>query len=108
MTALAALPNVHVKLSGLEYVMGGWTADAGKTATVKGLVREVISLFGHRRCMFASNFPVDLFMSREAGGEVAFPALYDAFHALVEDLPLEERTALFHNTAARVYRVPAA
>lgn len=30
---------------------------------------------------------------------------YAAFHALVEDLPLADRTALFHDTASRVYNI---
>lgn len=60
MAALAALPNVHVKISGLDYIRHGWAVDAGANAVVKGLVREVVALFGASRCMFASNFPVDL------------------------------------------------
>jgi hypothetical protein len=105
MQALAKLPNVHVKLSGLEYVLGGWTADSAKKATVHSLVREVIGMFSPERCMFASNFPVDLHMSRMAGGEVSFTQLYAAFHEIVADLPLRDREALFHGTAERVYKV---
>jgi predicted TIM-barrel fold metal-dependent hydrolase len=60
MAALAALPHVHVKISGLDYIRHGWAVDPEAKAVVKGLVREVVHMFGAGRCMFASNFPVDL------------------------------------------------
>lgn len=100
MAALAALPNVHIKLSGLDYIRSGWIGDSAINGQIKGLVREVIALFGVSRCMFASNFPVDLWSSK-----VGLVDTYAAFHALVEDLPLADRTALFHDTASRVYNI---
>mmetsp|Transcript_10852 Transcript_10852/g.33481 ORF Transcript_10852/g.33481 Transcript_10852/m.33481 type:complete len:316 (+) Transcript_10852:306-1253(+) len=53
---LAALPQVRVKLSMLGYLVPGWTADAAKEAVVAGLAKELLALFGPRRCMFASNW----------------------------------------------------
>jgi predicted TIM-barrel fold metal-dependent hydrolase len=41
MRALAALPNVYVKVSMLEYVHKGWQSDPEAHALVQGLVREV-------------------------------------------------------------------
>jgi len=49
MTALAALPNVNVKLSMLGYAVPGWWADEGKEALVKGLVLETVERFGSER-----------------------------------------------------------
>jgi len=60
MTALAGCPNVYVKLSGLDYIRSGWIGAPEAHAQVAGLVAEVLALFGVDRCMFASNFPVDL------------------------------------------------
>ena len=58
--ALAALPHVHVKLSMVGYSVPGWQADAAKEEEVKAAFRYCIEQFGTERCMFASNFPVDL------------------------------------------------
>ena len=59
---------------------------------------EAIELFGPNRCMFASNFPV-------AGLRIAFDDLYRAYKKMVADFSLDEKTMLFRDTAARVYRL---
>jgi len=41
MRALAALPQVYVKLSMLEYTSPGWQKDPEAKAIIKKLVREV-------------------------------------------------------------------
>ena len=48
--------------------------------------------------MSASNFPVD-------GLCTGYHALFDAFKAFVADRPAAEQRALFHDNAARVYRI---
>ena len=99
MQALARLPHVSVKLSMLFFCAQGYHTDAAKEEHVRRLVREVIGLFGADRCMFASNYPVD----RIQGIDIA--TLYGKFVAWTADLSEAERSALFHDTAARVYRV---
>jgi hypothetical protein len=66
--ALAALgPRVCIKISGLEYIYGGWLEKGSRAReVVKDLVFFVLDTFGPGRCMVASNFPVDLAM----GGKV--------------------------------------
>ncbi len=61
MAALAALPQVRVKLSMLCYTDKDWDA-AGSVgrARVFAAVKRVLDLFGVDRCFFASNFPVDI------------------------------------------------
>ena len=54
MKALAALPHVAVKLSGMGFIRRDWSLDH-----VGGLVRETIDLFGIDRCAFASDTPTD-------------------------------------------------
>jgi predicted TIM-barrel fold metal-dependent hydrolase len=56
MEQLAALPNVHVKISMLGYALPGWAADEGTEDQLAGLVRETISRFGPHRCMFSTNW----------------------------------------------------
>ena len=51
--------------------------------------------------MFASNFPVD-------GPQIiGFDAMMSAYKRMVRDLPGPDRRALFHDTAARFYRLDA-
>jgi predicted TIM-barrel fold metal-dependent hydrolase len=71
--ALAALgPRVSIKISGLEYICGGWLArDSAARETVRGLVFEVLEAFSPSRCMVASNFPVDLAMGGKVRGGAA-------------------------------------
>ncbi|HET7342570.1 MAG TPA: amidohydrolase family protein [Methylomirabilota bacterium] len=89
----AAEPNVTLKISGLGQPDKSWPREGNRR-----IVREAIAIFGAARCMFASNFPVD-------GLCVGYGELFDAFAAFVRDRPEAERRALFHDTAARVYRL---
>ncbi len=93
MAALAERPNVAVKLSCLCLPNGPWREEQNRP-----LVRETIALFGAERCMFASNFPVD-------GLRIGYGAMMRAYKRMVQDLPAPDRRALFHDTAARFYRL---
>jgi predicted TIM-barrel fold metal-dependent hydrolase len=90
----AAQPNVAIKISGLGLRDKSWPRDGNRQ-----IVRDTIAIFGAARCMFASNFPVD-------GLCIGYRELFDAFKAFVADRPAAEQRALFHDTAARVYRLP--
>jgi L-fuconolactonase len=59
-----------------------------------------IELFGPRRCMFESNFPVDK-------GMCSYPVLWNAFKRIASGASAEEKAALFHDTAARFYNLPS-
>lgn len=93
MAALAARPNLCVKISGLGMVDRGWS-----TASIRPFVLRAIELFGPHRCMFASNFPVD----RLHG---PFGAHFSAFDAISADFSADERAMLFGGTAERIYRI---
>lgn len=99
MQALADLPHVDVKLSMLWFARAKFCEDAEAEAKVRDLVREAIDLFGVERCMFASNYPVERLMG------ISIPALYGKFLDWTADLPDDQRWALFHDTAARAYRL---
>lgn len=93
MRALAALPNVFVKVSGMGFVYRPWSAGA-----VRGRVLETIDIFGADRALFASDFPTDrLFAS--------FDETLDALADAVSDFTESERRALFARNANRVYRL---
>jgi predicted TIM-barrel fold metal-dependent hydrolase len=57
-----------------------------------------IEQFGPNRCMFESNFPVDKV-------SYSYNVMYNAFKRLSAHYTAAERAAMFHDTAARVYRI---
>lgn len=95
MGALAELPQVSLKLSMLSYPQQQWD----QSRLVTDAVLRAIELFGVERCMFASNFPVELPQNWPA------PTLYRAFRQLVQEFSLTEQQSLFAENAQRVYRV---
>jgi predicted TIM-barrel fold metal-dependent hydrolase len=106
MTALAACPNVMVKLGGLAMPVNGYDyhddalpPDSAKLAQDwMPWVETCIALFGPQRCMFESNFPVDK-------GMCSYPVLWNAFKRMASGASAAEKAALFHDTAARFYRL---
>lgn len=92
--AVAAFPNVSLKISGLGRPGLAWTLEANGP-----VIRDAIAIFGATRCMFASNYPVDRLAA-------PFMTIYDGFRAAVADRPAAERRMLFHDNAVRIYRLP--
>lgn len=91
MTALAAQPNVSVKISGLGMLDWNWTIES-----IRPYVLESIDIFGVDRAMFASNWPVDSLYS-------SFDQLYDAFKSIVSRFSASEQRKLFQENAVRAY-----
>ena len=60
-----------------------------------------IDKFGVDRCMFESNFPVDKV-------SCSYVVLWNSFKRLTSGFSAAERAKLFHDTAARVYRLQRA
>ncbi|MBP2237099.1 putative TIM-barrel fold metal-dependent hydrolase [Sinorhizobium kostiense] len=93
MKTLAQAPNVACKISGLG--MGDWTWT---TESIRPYVEEAIAAFGVRRCMFASNFPVDKLFS-------TYDAIWNSFTEITSAYSESERMALFHDNAASFYKL---
>ncbi len=91
--ALAAEPNVMVKISGLGMIDHAWTVES-----IRPYVLETIDAFGVERCMFASNFPVDRLHATYRG-------IWSAFAQSIEGASRAEQDALFRNNATRIYRL---
>ena len=106
MAELAKCPNVHVKLGGLgmSYLSLGFDrldrpATSEQLAQAWGpLYRHCIDTFGPQRCMFESNFPPD----RDT---VAYPVMWNALKRVAAPYTADEKRALFHDTAAKAYRL---
>jgi len=103
---LAKCPNVYAKLGGLVMPVNGFdfhrrerpaTSDEIVAATAR-YYRHAIDCFGVERCMFESNFPVD----RQS---CSYHVLWNAFKKLVADASPAEKQWLFHDTAAKAYRL---
>ena len=105
--AVAECPNVVVKVGGLGNPISGF--DWHQRPLPPGS-REIaqaaapyylycIEEFGADRCMFESNFPVDK-------QSYSYTVCWNAFKRLTRDFSGGEQADLFHNTAARAYRLP--
>jgi len=103
---LASCDNVMAKLGGLnmEFNGFGWE-NRPKPPTSQELVDatqryfdHTIDQFGIDRCMFESNFPVDML-------SCSYNILWNSFKKMTADRPTADREKLFHGTAARVYRL---
>ena len=90
MELLAARPNIVSKLSGL-----GTFVRVNDTAHVSFVIRETLSLFGSRRCLFGSNFPI----------EKLWTGYRELIGAHLAAIPEAARADVFGNTARRVYRL---
>jgi predicted TIM-barrel fold metal-dependent hydrolase len=103
---LAKSPNVVVKLGGLAMAFCGFPSFLAEPRAPSTQLAEewrpyietCIEAFGPERCMFESNFPVDM-------GSCDYATLWNAFKHLAAGASAEEKTALFSGTAARVYRL---
>jgi L-fuconolactonase len=93
--ALAALPNVSCKLSGMV-TEASWTD--WKVADLRPYVQIVLDAFGPDRVMFGSDWPVCLLAA-------SYAEVVEAAEELTADLTPLERTAIFGDTARRVYNL---
>ena len=103
---LARSPNVVVKLGGLAMAFCNFPSFlAEPRAPSEQLAREwapyieaCIAAFGPERCMFESNFPVDM-------GSCTYAVLWNAFKRIAAGYSADEKAALFSGTASKVYRL---
>jgi predicted TIM-barrel fold metal-dependent hydrolase len=103
---LAACPNVVAKLGGINMEVNGFgwhekprPPSSGELAeATRGYYEFTIEKFGADRCMFESNFPVDAVTC-------SYTVLWNSFKHLTAGASAGEKAKLFHDTAARVYRL---
>lgn len=95
LAALARLPNVVAKVSGLstEADLAGWT-----TADLAPYAEHAVACFGWSRLLFGSDWPV----VNLAGGLSRWRAALDALTASASP---GERRAFLHDNAGRTYRL---
>ena len=106
MVDLARHPNVVVKLGGLGMRVSGSTfheraappTSEELATTWRPYIATTLELFGTKRCLFESNFPVDK-------GMFSYGVMWNAFKRLAAGASGVEKTALFSGTAMAVYRL---
>ena len=105
-TELAACPNVVAKLGGINMEVNGFgwhemerpPTSAELMEATRPYYEHTIDVFGVDRCMFESNFPVDMVTC-------SYNVLWNSFKRLAADYSADEKAKLFHDTATRVYRL---
>lgn len=103
---LAAYPNLFVKLGGLGMPRVGFAfaehveppGSEELARAWKPYIETCLEIFGPRRCMFESNFPVDK-------GQCSYGVIWNCFKRLVKGATPDEQAALFHDTACDVYNL---
>jgi predicted TIM-barrel fold metal-dependent hydrolase len=106
MTDLARCPNVVVKLGGQMRRLAAFDYSAAATPPTseqlagywRPYMETCIDLFGARRCMFESNFPVE-----KVG--TGYAVLWNAFKRIASGASVDEKRELFAGTARRFYRL---
>lgn len=104
--AIAALPNVVVKLGGLGMPEAGFGWDVRPAPPTSDEIaeahgpwyRHAIEMFGPGRAMFESNFPVDRL-------SLSYPVYWNAMKKIAAPFDAPAQDQLFAGTADRVYRL---
>jgi predicted TIM-barrel fold metal-dependent hydrolase len=93
LTAMAAFPNLHVKLSGLGMYSLGLTY-----AQARQVIRDAIQIFGVERTIYGSNFPLEkLYLS--------YADFFDIYRKVMAEYTEAEQRAVFHDNAVKFYRL---
>ena len=106
LAALAPYPNVHLKLGGLSMTMIGFdfqerAAPPGSEELAQAwrpYIEPAIEMFGARRCMFESNFPVD-------SAVCSYRVQWNAFKRITAQASAADKALLYAGTADRFYRL---
>ena len=103
---LATCENVMAKLGGINMKRNGFgwhkreqppNSQELMEAT-RPYYEHAIEQFGVNRCLFESNYPVDKV-------SCSYNVLWNSFKRLAAQYSADEKAKLFHDTAARVYRL---
>lgn len=106
MAELAKCENVIVKLGGVNMPISGhgWESrdrppsSDELLAAAGAYVEQSIELFGADRAMFESNYPAE----RASCG---YGPVWNFFKKITKDFSTDEKAALYHGNAVRVYRL---
>jgi predicted TIM-barrel fold metal-dependent hydrolase len=92
MRAIAKLPNVAIKVSGLGSIEKNY-----EPKVITPFINDVIEAFGLGRCMYGSDMPVEKFFC-------SFDRQLEALEQAFQTFSAAERDAVFRTNAQRIYR----
>lgn len=93
MTRFAKLPNVMIKLSGFSMFKPDWASN-----DIERYIIAALDIFGPKRCMYGSNFPVD-------GLHRSYNEILDATYDLVTSWDKAAVQPVFANNALSFYKL---
>lgn len=93
MKQLAKHKNVITKLSAF-----GTFIHHNDDDHIKWMIGEAVKLFGAKRCLYGSNFPIEKIWTD-------YPTMLDSFLKAAKPLGAAKNKAIFHDTAKRIYRL---
>jgi predicted TIM-barrel fold metal-dependent hydrolase len=93
MLELASRPNVYAKLSAF-----GTFIHRNDPAHIAWMIAETVAIFGARRCLYGSNFPIEKLWT-------SYAELIGAMRRGASYLPQGEQEAILGDTARKVYRL---
>ena len=94
MAALAELPNVFCKLSGL--LTEAWKSP--QSSICKPWMEYVLKIFGTERILWGSDWPV-----LELASD--YQSWYDMCQTITESLPLKQKENIYGNNAVHIYKL---
>ena len=93
LTALAAFPNLHVKLSGLGMFNQGITLPQARQ-----VIRDSIQIFGIERTIYGSNFPLEKL-------HASYADFFAVYRKVLSEYSEADQRKVFHDNAVKFYRL---
>jgi len=93
LTAMAAYANVHVKISGL-----GMYSNGIMLPQARQVIRDVIQIFGVKRTIYGSNFPLEKL-------HASYAEFFGVYRAALSEYSDSEQRAVLHDNAVKFYRI---
>jgi predicted TIM-barrel fold metal-dependent hydrolase len=93
LAAMAAFPNLHVKISGLGMYSHGITY-----AQARQVIRDTIQIFGAERTIYGSNFPLEKL-------HASYADFLGVYRKVLAEYPEADQRKVLHDNAAKFYRL---
>jgi len=93
LTAMAAYPNLHVKISGPGMFTNGVTYPHARQ-----WIRDVIQIFGVERTIYGSNFPLEKL-------HASYADFFGIYRTVLSEYSEAEQRAVLHDNAVKFYRL---
>ena len=93
LTAMAAFPNLHVKISGPGMFTNGVTYPHARQ-----WIRDVIQIFGTERTIYGSNFPLEKL-------HASYADFFGHYRTVLSEYTEAEQRKVLHDNAVKFYRL---